>query len=296
MTPGLRKVFLPTLLVVLAYMGARFVIYERIPIVEIREATLIDKTAAATEASMDYFSDRRGMGYTELYRKNLDARTRIMRWDWWVKRDLWVCLPRAFGLAAVLWLMWAAGGLRRWGWHGGAPVSSAGMMTAFAAAWIAGFAGYGKGVEFTSAQTTAAVAATVLVALWEEAAFRGAIFLALKERFSPRTAAVLSSILFAVYHIQALHFLDWPKTFLFGIAACAALHAGVGLPWLAGLHWAVDAAWIHYGSDTHLPYDNALLAVGSTWALLIIAVWAVWLLGKKERPELEAQAAPEQKG
>lgn len=166
----------------------------------------------------------------------------------WFWRDLAMTGPRLAGLLACLLISRRARDWNGWGWNsamtlaGGAALALAGTLEILHR--LMG----GSEAVFGGARLAAAWLATGPVALFEEAAFRSLLFLSLRERTSPRLAALLSSALFAVYHFEAQPVESWPRIAAFGLAACAALHRGAGLWWLIGVHWLVDGLWFHVGA------------------------------------------------
>jgi len=89
----------------------------------------------------------------------------------------------------------------------------------------------------------------ILMAYMEEVAFRGYPFVLLKEKFSLRQSILISTLLFALYHIAN----GWPvQTLLFGpgswgiLFAITAIHTnGISMP--TGMHYGVNLTTAAFG-------------------------------------------------
>lgn len=207
-----------------------------------------------------------------------------MRQDWWVRRDLQVSLLRLAGLAGCLLAAWRLGGLRDWGWtagfnwNGAVPVALAGASFILPVLKETGEPMYGE------IPATVMWALNAPVGFWEEACFRSLMFLGLSRQLGARKAALLSSLVFAVWHYGMQPVIGWPRIFLAGVVWCGALHAGVGVPWLALEHWAVDALVLRLGRIEAPLFDLPSFAL-----LLFAAAWGFRLLGK---PAAEPSSPP----
>lgn len=187
-------------------------------------------------------------------------------------RDDWMCVPRAAALAAYLAIMRSHEPWRSWGWHWGWSGAGAAILLAALGEGLLAYT-LPPGERLSTARAVAGWLSTALVAIHEEAAFRGLLFNAL-DRWTrrPRLAALLAAAVFTVWHYEAQPLASWPDIFLFGFCACAALKLGVGLPWLALGHWAADVAWYQRNSgegDVNFAtwlIGLALLAVGAFWS------------------------------
>lgn len=169
----------------------------------------------------------------------------IQDFDSWFQRDVVMTVPRLGGFAACLYIASRNGGLKQWGWtaslsrRGGAVLITAAVMEIFM------HLVRGSNTELGSAKLMVGWLSTGPVALFEEAAFRSLLFLALRRKMSPLLAALLSSFAFALYHVQAQPLSSWPHLLAFGLGTCAALHVGTGVVWLVATHWFVDGVWFH---------------------------------------------------
>ncbi len=180
--------------------------------------------------------------------------------DLWSLRDMCMSVPRLVALGACLWVAGKRGGLRAWGWR----LGFAGEAVPFLAAGVAGFilpmALVKHGGAFSPDEVVVGWLSTGPVALFEEACFRGLLYLGLRSRWGARRAAIASAALFAFYHLQAQPLIGWPKIFLFGVVYCAALELGAGLPWLAAAHWLADGLYFNLedGSGAFLGFRLGL--------------------------------------
>lgn len=291
---GGRVAVLGTLIVV-GYMFARAEIYSRMPVtraVEMPDDELDRRTDEelfrATGAHWRDGAIELGEGESNFEQaQSLRAdvgfiQARLLNphdWGLWFRRDLIMGIPRLAGFALCLLVAGRYGGWRRWGWHGGAPLGPSALLVVLCLGYLAQFLGRAKVVTLTPGQIGIGWLATIPVALFEEAAFRGLIFLGLTERMSARKAAIASSLLFMVWHFQAQNLAEWPSIFLFGMVACASLHAGAGLPVLAVVHELVDSVWYFIGSDGSHPSAYPALARGGFLVMVAAAVWGWRLLG-----------------
>lgn len=287
-------------LIVVGYMFARAEVYKRLPVTR-AVALAPDELDRRTDEELfrttgvhwrEGALDFSGMAMDYEQAKSLQSDVRFIQerlqnpqdWDLWFRRDLVMGLPRLAGLALCLLVAGLYGGWRRWGWHGGAPAGPCVLLAVLFVGYLLQFLGRAKVASFTPGQIGLGWLATVPVALFEEAAFRGLIFLGLTERLSPRKAALASSFLFMVWHFQAQSIGSWPSIFLYGMASCGALYAGVGLPVQAVVHEVVDSVWYFIGTDGSLPYAYPLLARGGFFVMAAAAVWGWRLLGTGGNP------------
>lgn len=205
-----------------------------------------------------------GAAFESLSEPEFDARK-------WLRRDLVMPWPRlgALGLCLLAMSMW--GGPRSWGWT--ARLTAAGAaFTAFTAVAEVVRAWGSPGTEFSAGQYALGALATVPVALWEEACYRGLLYGGLRERFSPLASALVSSLFFAVMHWQAMPVSAWPNIFAVGMGWCAAVELGAGLPWLVFAHWAIDTLWLFAMTGPRAPWPVGLSNLG-----LIAAAVAAWI-------------------
>jgi membrane protease YdiL (CAAX protease family) len=93
--------------------------------------------------------------------------------------------------------------------------------------------------------------AALIPGIWEELAFRGVVLSSLQRRFSPRTALVLSSVLFGLFHFSNL--LTWEEagSVVAGVIAATAL--GIGWGYVAiKTNSVIPAIFLHYVVDVVL--------------------------------------------
>ena len=109
-------------------------------------------------------------------------------------------------------------------------------------------------------QALVGIAATVPVVLFEEYAFRGGILHGLSSRFGTVVTLLLGSALFVLFHVQAQPVDAWPTIFLFGLTWSGLRLRGLGLGWLALIHFIVDSLYFAgvdyppFGSEANLYY------------------------------------------
>jgi len=193
----------------------------------------------------------------------------------WSHRDALMSLPRLAAFAAL----WAC---NRWRWGNAVP-----FRFASASGWLlpAGLVvgqqifhdvAFSRGGPWPLGLALAGIAATIPVVLFEEYAFRGGLLEGLRRHLDPGPAILLGSALFALFHVEAQPFLEWPAIFLYGAAWSGLRLRGLGLGWLAAIHFAVDAIYF-LGSDypafTSLPHVTSLL-------VLLLAAVLAWPRGK----------------
>ena len=227
-----RYALIPALLIVAAYMAARFVIYAFMAEVRVR--------AAQTAPGIVAYA--------------------------WFFQDLLVTIPRLLALGACFW---ASRRLSESGprWRGFQPEAGGLLLAALAGELIA-VGAFRYSASTPALLMTAMTFATVVVALWEELCFRGLLYPALRER-SPVFGAVVSSLLFMAYHIQALPPRWIALTFFVGLLLCAAYERGAGLWTLAAVHFLIDEIGLFFMG----PFDRPrLFTVGA--ALLVLAALA----------------------
>jgi len=213
-------------------------------------------------------------------------------WERWFIRDIYMSIPRLAALGLCLAVMRTNGGIGQWAWHWRLQPLSGALVAGLTASDILRWAGESRAARFSSMQIGVGWITTLPVAFFEEFCFRGLLFTALRDRLGARGAAFASSALFAVYHVQAQGLTEWPKIFVFGIGACAALHRGAGLPWLILSHELIDGAWFHFGSDGALrPASPWLYWAGLALLIATAAVgWAAMNPSETPPSKVAAQA------
>jgi sodium transport system permease protein len=124
----------------------------------------------------------------------------------------------------------------------------------------------------------------VMPAVFEELAFRGFILTGLRRRFRPRTAILLSSVLFALYHMNVFQALP---AFLLGVAlALLAIRSGSAVPGMV-FHLLYNVVLIAVPVLPRLGYADesvplqALFHPAATVAFAILAVLFLTALGRR---------------
>lgn len=285
-----------------AYMVARHFVYRAMPVVEPLGRGWFEMRddgprIEVSEAAREKIRGRTHRVYPELPRGialhvggRVEAPLLFRSPELFLRRDAVMCVFRLLALAILLGVTVRAGGWRRWGWGRGLPPAGGAVLAATSADVVFDHLAYGTRPDIDAAWLAAGWLTTVPVALFEEVAFRSLLFLALRERLSPRWAAVLSSTAFTLWHYEAQ-----PISlgiFVFGLAACAALHGGVGLAWLIFAHWLVDTLWFHLAAPPPLWWAWHA-ASASMWAAFFGALYLLGRPASQEAPAGGPQAVPQ---
>jgi membrane protease YdiL (CAAX protease family) len=123
------------------------------------------------------------------------------------------------------------------------------------------------------------IALAVVVALAapiaEEIVFRGILWDVLERRFKPRTVFVLTSLIFACWHLRPFHVLSLvPTSFLFG---WLRLRTGSVLPSMAAhaVNNGIGAViLVTVGSETEAPFDPWSFGIAAVVYVLVVALVA----------------------
>jgi membrane protease YdiL (CAAX protease family) len=189
----------------------------------------------------------------------------------WSRRDGWMTVPRTLGFLALLLL-------NRFRWRGIVrpewslrPVDGVAALLAAGVYWFS--AAHCRGPAYVPEWMAVGIAATVAVALFEEAAFRGAILSGLREVTTEGRAIIFSAFLFAVFHFQAQPLYVWPLIAATGVVLANLRTRGLGLGWLAALHGFFDIAFFFFGTEG--PLESAGTCAGEFAAMVALA-WATW--------------------
>ena len=186
----------------------------------------------------------------------------------WFVRDTWMTIPQLLAFAALLMMN------RRWEvaawtmpWREGARAVGLGWVPV--GLYLFYFSA-GEGPSFKVPMMGVGFFTSLVVGLFEECAFRGALLAALAQRFSLFSAVVLSNVMFAAFHIQAQPVAAWPSIFLLGVIFAHLRLRGLSLGWLAMVHGVLDAAWFWFPWNAPAPFgfDGVVLQAG----LLMYAV------------------------
>jgi membrane protease YdiL (CAAX protease family) len=201
-------------------------------------------------------------------------------WDAWLARfAVRSVFLRTAAFGACLLIAWRLGGLKRWGWNLGRPWQALALAALASGAFASLYFARESTAVFTPLQLAIGAASAIPVALFEEALFRGLIFLSLRPRLGAFGAAIAASAIFTLYHTAATN--SWAMIFMFGFIACACLHAGLGLPWLMVLHAMVDAVWFPSGGDVRTPIVHPVLYWGACAVLYAGCMRGISLLRRK---------------
>jgi membrane protease YdiL (CAAX protease family) len=202
----------------------------------------------------------------------------------WFTRDLIMSAIKLAVFLALAVVTARAGGAARWGWTWAASSWGVVALAIVTAMIILSDLSGGSQPGFSPGRIAVGWLATGTVALFEETAFRSLLFLPFRERMHPIWAALLSSLLFMFYHVQAQPLIAWPHILVFGLGACAALHRGCGLPWLVAAHWIADGVWYHIASGPPVAWASDAYRV----SMLVGAGLSLALLARRQ-PALPAE-------
>ena len=195
----------------------------------------------------------------------------IFHADLWLARERVVTVYRVLGLLACLAVSASLGSWRSWGWHGGSTQQGQAFVGLVSLAWAMVLIGGQGPTAIPSSMCLEGWLLTIPVALFEEACFRGLLFTSLKSLLKPQWAALWSSLFFACWHYGVQGVEGWPKIVCFGLAACAAMTAGLGLPWLAFWHELLDGVFLQFDAGGRASSQWELF---SLVACLGLASWA----------------------
>ncbi len=197
--------------------------------------------------------------------------------DAWFWRDAFMSFPRLAAFAACLLLTRRTGGFARRGWRWDARATPCALLALLIFFFAIRYVGQRRVTTFASWQIAVGWLTTLPVAFFEEAAFRGLLFTSIRGRMGPMRAALVSTTLFVFYHVQAMSLVHgWPLFVIFGLAACAALERGAGLPWLIATHEVVDSIWFHLGRGIEI--SRPALYVPGYAGMVACAIAALALL------------------
>jgi membrane protease YdiL (CAAX protease family) len=155
----------------------------------------------------------------------------------------------------------------------GAPLSSfafhLGMMVALWCVMLT----QAYGPLWPAPEMALGLLALIPVALLEETLFRGALFRGLSGRFNTRGVALLTALLFTLFHTRPQALAAWPHIFLTGIVFAHLRARGFSLAQLALIHWSVDALFFitpKAGVQSHGPAQTAFLIGLALYATLTV--------------------------
>ncbi|MBL0350196.1 MAG: CPBP family intramembrane metalloprotease [Elusimicrobia bacterium] len=154
--------------------------------------------------------------------------------DDWFYRDILMCGPRLLGLFLAVWLFRSEpeGDISRSGW---AYLYAVLLLISHLPDFLQ------KGWEpWPIHMVYVGIATSLVVGLFEEYLFRGALLSGLVRQLPLPWAIVISSLIFTVYHVQAQSLIGWPGIFLVGIVFANLRVLGFGLLSLSILHGLID--------------------------------------------------------
>ncbi|HEY1170573.1 MAG TPA: CPBP family intramembrane glutamic endopeptidase [Verrucomicrobiae bacterium] len=158
----------------------------------------------------------------------------------WFLRDAIVCIPRLLALVALLYLnrTWRVARMDF-------PLKGLGRTILWSIAplalWTFYFSG-SKGDSFVPWMIAVGFITSMIVGLFEEYAFRGPLLTTLHQQLGYVGSILISSFLFALFHLQAQPFSHCLMILLTGIILANLRLRGIGLGWLALLHGLIDAS------------------------------------------------------
>ena len=225
------------LLIGLAYVAARFVIYQNFPL----------RAGQMTVQGGRFY---------------------------WSMRDTIMDVPRVIAFSLTLWAgryFWDLDGL---GWHARRWRLGLVMGSIGATLILTGSAFSTTPYAYPSRIFAVLALSSVVVALFEEALFRGLLFNALYDLGGRHTAIYLSAALFTVCHVQAQPIQVWPAIFAMGVLYGVLRWQGVGLVWLVASHALGDALFFLGGDGpSYIPWwPLAALAL----KLSVPAAYFIW--------------------
>jgi membrane protease YdiL (CAAX protease family) len=173
---------------------------------------------------------------------------------WWM-RDTIMDVPRVIAFGLTMWAGRYFWDLDDLGWHARRWRLGLVWGSIGAALIIAGSAFSTTPYAYPSRIFAVLALSSVVVALFEEALFRGLLFNALYDLGGRHTAIYLSAALFAVYHVQAQPIEGWPAIFAMGVLYGVLRWQGVGLVWLVASHALGDALFFLGGDGpSYVPW------------------------------------------
>jgi membrane protease YdiL (CAAX protease family) len=188
--------------------------------------------------------------------------------DSWFFRDCIMTIPRLAVFALLVWLN------RRWkstffdwrfrDWP--RAFAFGGLLVGLHIVYLEG----NPGDRIPTEIVLGAFLTTPAVALFEEYAFRGLLHAELQKQLSPIPMAMVVSLLFTVFHIQAQALRFWGPIFLIGVILTNLRFNGMSLWWLVVIHFAVDVTWFFFGQD--IPDFGSLHGILFHGGLLVYAV------------------------
>jgi membrane protease YdiL (CAAX protease family) len=189
----------------------------------------------------------------------------------WFLRDALMNIPRlgAFMALVLLNRTWNALRLEL-------PVSDLGRaaLLGFApvALWTFYFSG-GSGPPFTRLMMLVGIFSSLIVGVWEEYAFRGALLFAFRQRMPVFASIVLSSGVFAIYHVEAQPFRAWLHIILMGVIFANLRFRGLSLGWLAMIHGVIDALFFFFPAFNPDPFGFRGLMFQAGLLIYAVATW-----------------------
>jgi len=206
--------------------------------------------------------------------------------DWFI-RDIVMTLPR---IAAFLVSLRLLRGIQGEFWLKIKSPSAVGILLGILTYDLFRVSAFPWVLSFRDSLAIIGWCTTLAVACFEETCFRGLLFQSLMERMTPFKAALLGTLIFTVFHIQAQPITAWPMIFLVGFSLCAAYYRGAGLIWLILVHELID------GLDMHVNWDDLLYPDRYIFAYVILALTAACSVILLRKPYISSAAEPSTSG
>jgi membrane protease YdiL (CAAX protease family) len=188
----------------------------------------------------------------------------------WVFRDAIMDIPRllCFGAALLLLRRFQNSSTAR-EWTSLKPVEILVIGALPILLWNYYFS-QSSGDDFSPPQIVLGVLSSVAVALFEETAFRGAVFASLRQRCSNFTTVFGTSLLFTLFHLQAQSTERWISIFLTGLVFANLRARGLTLAGLALIHATIDSLFFLHPSNNPESFSKPDQAL--TFGLLVMSV------------------------
>lgn len=110
------------------------------------------------------------------------------------------------------------------------------------------------GEPWSSRERILGVSACLVVGVFEETLFRGALLDGLCRMIGPARASLASAAMFMVFHTRPQAVAAWPHIFLTGAVFANLRFRSMSLGYLALIHAAVDSMFFFYGKEPMTGY------------------------------------------
>ena len=194
----------------------------------------------------------------------------------WFFRDTIMTMPRTAGFILSLWVLRGVPGTF---WLKIKSLDGAVILLMILTGEAFAISSFTWVLSFSEILAWVGWGTTLAVAFFEETCFRGVLFNSLKVNMTPLKAALVSTLIFTVYHIQAQPIAAWPGIFLIGFSLCAAYHRGAGLIWLVLVHELMDGFYLHVNAAEGRRIDLYIVAY------IILALTATYSISRLQKPQ-----------